>query len=104
MSVIEANWSFIINIEEIELTRYSNFELSLSNQCENVLKALKDSFLIENINFQANLAQTYDEELSRLIENNKELRQAIDLKLNQLTGKQTQYENYKQGKQHNIKI
>lgn len=97
MSVIEANWSYKINIDEIELTRYSNFELSISNQCENVLKALKDSFLIENINFQANLAQTYDEELSRLIENNKELRQAIDLKLNQLTGKQTQYENYKQG-------
>lgn len=97
MSVIEANWSYKINIDEIELTLYSNFELSLSNQCENVLKALKDSFLIENINFQANLAQTYDEELSRLIENNKELRLAIDLKLNQLTGKQAQYENYKQG-------
>ncbi|XP_045448495.1 uncharacterized protein LOC123656926 [Melitaea cinxia] len=95
MSVIEANWSYKINIDEIEANLYSNFELSLSSLCENVLKALEDGFLIENINFQANLAQTYDEELRRLIESNKELRQAIDLKLNQLTGKQMQYENYK---------
>ncbi|CAH2106411.1 unnamed protein product [Euphydryas editha] len=96
MSVIEANWSYEINVIEIETSLYSYFELSLNNICENVLKALEDGFLIENINYQANLAQTYDEELKLLFETNKELRQEIELKLNQLTGKQTQYENFKQ--------
>ncbi|XP_050346120.1 uncharacterized protein LOC126770655 [Nymphalis io] len=96
MSVIEAKWNYKINISEIEESCYSNFELQLNNICENVLKALEDGFLIENINYQANIAQTYDEELKLIIESNKELRQEIALQLNELTKQQTQYENFKQ--------
>nr|XP_026488364.1 uncharacterized protein LOC113395039 [Vanessa tameamea] len=96
MSVIEAKWNYKISLSEIEDSFYSNFELQLNNICENVLKALEDGFLIESINYQANIAQTYDEELKLIIENNKELRQEIALQLNEITRQQTQYENYKQ--------
>ncbi|XP_046959511.1 uncharacterized protein LOC124529690 [Vanessa cardui] len=96
MSVIEAKWNYKISLSEVEDSFYSNFELQLNNICENVLKALEDGFLIESINYQANIAQTYDEELKLIVENNKELRQEIALQLNEITRQQTQYENYKQ--------
>lgn len=98
MSVLEGNWDYEINIDEIEKEYFRNFESELNTLCNDVLKMLEDCFLLENINFQVNLAQTYDEELKLLIEGNKSLKDEIECKLKEVADRQTKYENYKLGK------
>lgn len=100
MSVVEENWVYQINIDDIEKNLFDNFEKELNILCENIPKVLEDNFLIENINHQVNLAQTYDDELKFLTEGNKELKQQIESKLKELSDRQTKYENYKQGKEY----
>ncbi|CAG9584649.1 unnamed protein product [Danaus chrysippus] len=92
---MEENWNYKIDLNEIEGTLFGNFELEINNLCKDVLLALEQGFISNPIDYQANLAQTYDEELKNLVECNKSLKQKIDNKIKTLTQQQTQYETFK---------
>lgn len=100
MSTIDENWDFLAsNFKDIEAKHFTEFELQVNNLCENFLKLLEDSFLIQSPHSQTNPKQSYDDddELKLIVDSNKELRQEIDFKLKGLTLKQEQYENFKKG-------
>ncbi|XP_032520785.2 kinetochore protein Spc25-like [Danaus plexippus] len=95
MTIMEENWNYKIDLNEIEASLYGNFELEVNNLCKDVLLVLEEGFISKSIDYQTNLAQTYDEELKNLVESNKSLKQKIDIKIKTLTQQQTQYETFK---------
>ena len=98
MSALEESWSYQFDIDEIEAEYFGSFESEHNTLCNTVLKMLKDCFLLGNINYQVNLAQTYNEELKLLSESNQNLKDEIECKLKEVANRQANYENYKHGK------
>lgn len=98
MSYEEDDWNYYINLDSIEESFFDNFDKCLRVLHEDIYDLLKDGQIkTHKYNYNSNNNENYDEELKRLIERNKEARQNIDLKLEDISKQQIQYENFKKG-------
>lgn len=92
MAVIDENWNYRLD----QLKNYNSRELQLRISClwEDILNL--NGFKIRD--FHANdTARSPDDELKMFVEKNKQLRNEIDAKLEDLAQKKSRYENFKQG-------
>ncbi|XP_026752721.2 uncharacterized protein LOC113512947 [Galleria mellonella] len=97
MSVIEDVWNFQFDLHDIEKENFSEFNLKVNNMNEHIIKLLDDGFKSPTYNYNVNMAQHHDDdELKNLIDKNKQLRQDIEVKLEEIARRQTRYEQCKQ--------
>ncbi|PZC86407.1 uncharacterized protein LOC110376318 [Helicoverpa armigera] len=96
MSIIEQNWCTELNLNNIEEKCYQEFEAKVESLNEHLINIIENGFKDKKkYNSNNNVLQNNDEELKALIEQNKQLRHSIDIKLNELSQQKNQYENYK---------
>ncbi|XP_004927035.1 uncharacterized protein LOC101745476 [Bombyx mori] len=95
MSTFEDDWNFQINIEDIEKKNFEEFEKSLRYINDHVFKLLEETFKTQRLDYNCGTGRSHDEELKLLIDKNKQLRQEVDNKTNEILILQTKYENYK---------
>ncbi|XP_038211866.1 uncharacterized protein LOC119832278 [Zerene cesonia] len=96
MSVIEDTWDGLINLNDIEYKTHINFEKSLATLTEQVTNILDEYLGKQKPNILENKACSSDEYLQHIVESNTSLKQEIDLKLLDLTQKQSHYKNFKE--------
>ncbi|XP_059047157.1 uncharacterized protein LOC131842597 [Achroia grisella] len=97
MSVIEDNWDFQFDLHSVENESFHEFQVKVDNVNERVVKLLEDGFKPQNINYNFINTQNHDgDELKNLIDKNKQLRQDIDVKLEDIAQRQSRYEHCKQ--------
>lgn len=98
MSVIEENWNFWVNFQDIEKTHYQEFQQKINLMSEKLTLILEDGFKVQRFVYNGSIDHNNDDELRMLLERNKHLRHDIDAKLEDLKGQQMKYESYKKGK------
>ena len=97
MSIIEEIWDVQVNLNLLEENSYIEFESKVVSLHEHVVNVIENGFRVNKYNCSNNVALNHDDELKTLIERNKQLRQDIDMKLEELSQQKIQYENYKKG-------
>lgn len=97
MNVFDNNWDFKIDLIQYEQKNYRVFADTVKNIDAHVLQLLDSNFVNKSSN-EANSAQNFDYDLKTLIEINRQLKDKIKGKVQDLETRQKQYENFKQGK------
>ncbi|XP_049869294.1 uncharacterized protein LOC126369051 [Pectinophora gossypiella] len=91
MAVIDDNWNF--RIENMRNDSCKDFESRVKCLCDEVLQL--NGFRVQQYDTN-NISPSNDEELKILIDNNKQLRNEIEKKHEELSKQKNQYENFKQ--------
>lgn len=99
MDEIGGCWKYRVNIESLKNGSYREFESRVRSLRDDILD--KNCFKIQK--FCSNNIQSPEEELKRLSEEYKQLRNKIDNKQEELVQQKSQYETFKKGKVYGIR-